>query len=281
MIRASINAAKTCLATVLLALLALLAFPGAAQATRPGDVLQAELRPGWRTADGTHMTALHLRLADGWMTYWRVPGAGGLPLRIDWAGSTNLRGARKHWPAPTIFNTNGHTNYGFARELVLPIEIAPEDAGAPITLDAAAVLGVCKDICIPVDLHLRGTLGAPGSHDPLIEASLARTPRPARDSGLRDIRCTLTPDERGGLRLAVELDMPSLGPSERLVIEAPGRDIRARALGSTRNGSTLRGEALLRERGGAAPAALDRSRLRMTVLSDAGAVEHRGCALER
>ena len=54
----------------------------------PGAVADVSILPGWRTAAGTHMTALRVKLAPGWKTYWRAPGDAGIPPRFDWTGTT-------------------------------------------------------------------------------------------------------------------------------------------------------------------------------------------------
>jgi len=58
------------------------------------DILQAELRPGWRTEDGIHMAALQLDMAPGWKTYWRQPGDSGIPPRFDFSQSVGVQPSR-------------------------------------------------------------------------------------------------------------------------------------------------------------------------------------------
>ena len=41
------------------------------------DLASVTVLPGWRDADGTHVTALRIDLAEGWKTYWRAPGDSG------------------------------------------------------------------------------------------------------------------------------------------------------------------------------------------------------------
>ena len=74
---------------------------------RPSDIVAAEIRPGWRTEQGTIMAALHLRLARDWITYWRHPGESGIAPRLDLSGSGNLAGARLHWPALALVYQGG------------------------------------------------------------------------------------------------------------------------------------------------------------------------------
>jgi DsbC/DsbD-like thiol-disulfide interchange protein len=109
------------------------AAPAAAQALPP-QIVHAELRPGWQTEDGTHLAALHLRLAEGWKTYWRVPGDAGIVPQFDWSRSQNTASVRARWPRPMIFSQNGYRSIGYEGELVLPLEVVPQQAGKPVAL---------------------------------------------------------------------------------------------------------------------------------------------------
>jgi thiol:disulfide interchange protein DsbD len=80
-------------------------------------------------------------------------------------------------------------NYGYSDEVYLPVPIAvPASArpGETVTLRAAAVWLVCKDICIPEDATLEVTLpvvaGTPAPHPAFgkaVAATLAAAPKPA------------------------------------------------------------------------------------------------------
>ncbi len=255
-----------------------LVLPAWAQGVRPSEVVEAQLRPGWSMTDGTHVAALHLRLADGWMTYWRVPGDGGLALRMDWSGSSNISGVAKHWPSPRTFVRNGITNIGYEDELILPIVLTPGTSGQPMHLRADVTLGVCRDICIPVDMQIKGDFaGGAGVPDPVIQGAMTAGPRPARDMGLSALRCTLEPDAKNRMRLRVELEMPRIGSDERVILEPGNPALRVRHGENAREGGLLRAEALVLARDRQHPVMVDRSSLRVTVLSDGAVVEHRGC----
>ena len=87
------------------------------------DIVKAQVLPGWRAADGTHMAALHLELADGWKTYWRSPGDVGIPPRFDWRGSRNVAGVEIMWPTPRITVDHGMYTVGYSNQLVLPMQL--------------------------------------------------------------------------------------------------------------------------------------------------------------
>ena len=251
------------------------AMAGPAGAWSVEDVLQAQVLPGWRTAEGTHMAALHLTLAEGWKTYWRAPGENGVPPRFDWEGSENLDGVEMHWPRPTVFDTGGLRTIGFAHELVLPMEVTLRDAAAAARLVARVDLGVCETVCVPVTVEVAAALPVAAGGDPRIDAALADRPAPAGAAGLRSAQCAVAPLE-DGLRLTATLEMPSLGAGELAVIELHDESVWVSEAVSRRAGDRLTAEAdLVAMDGGAV--ALDRAALRITVLAEGRAVELVGC----
>ena len=266
-------------ASALCALVLLVPDPASAQGVRPSDAVEANLRTGWRSDSTTHMAALHLRLAPGWITYWRVPGEGGLAPLLDWSGSHNVGAVTAHWPQPQLFDYPGYTSIGYADELVLPLEIALATPNQPSILNGQITIGVCRDICMPVDLSIRAELPSRGHPDPQITAALARAPRPAHEAGLRHVACMVEPHERG-LSLAAELLMPPLHTDELVILELPDSPLWVRSLDTRRDGSTLTATAHVSAPPGKGDTALviDRAAVRVTVLGGPQAVEHEGCS---
>jgi len=260
-----------------LGLSALAALPAAAQALEaPEGMARAEILPGWRTAEGTHVAALRIVLAPGWKTYWRAPGEAGIPPRFGWAGSRNLAALRMHWPRPEVYDVNGLRAIGYHGELVLPIEFTPERADRPVRLKMALEFGVCRDICVPVAVRLTAELPAGGGPDARIEAALAARPRTAGEAGVGTVRCTVEPIS-DGLRLTARIDMPSLGPGEVAVFELPDQSIWVSEAEGRREGGLLVAASDLVPPS-AAPFALDRSQILITVLGPDRAVEIAGCS---
>lgn len=268
-----IRAASVALALIVPGLFAPVA---QAQGTIASQIVAAELRPGWRTENGTQMAALHLRLADGWKTYWRIPGEAGIAPRLDWSRSQNVGSVITHWPRPVVFDQNGFRSIGYAGELVLPLEFAPRDPSRPMALMAEITIGVCSDICVPVDLSLSLPLRDAGSPDPLIAAALARRPEPAQGAGLSRATCRLEPGERGG-ELTLRATLPRIGRDEHMVLELPGTDYWVSESVTWREGSELVARARVRAPGRGHAVSLDRSTLSFTVIGDERMVVHRGC----
>lgn len=253
--------------------------PASAQVPRPSDIVAAEIRPGWRTAQGTIMAALHVRLARDWITYWRHPGESGIAPRLDLSGSGNLAAARVHWPAPRLFTKAGYLSIGYADELVLPLELTPALADRPIDLRMALSIGVCDDVCIPVDMDFTVALDGRGGPDRTIRQALARQPSTARAAGLSELRCEFQP-ARKGMHLTTHWTIPQQTGDEYILLEMPGSAWRVQTMPSIRTGGQLSGQAILRARKGQA-AAIDRSAIRMTLITRDGTFEHQGCSLTR
>ncbi len=263
------------LALIASSLLAFSPLTLAARETSQDKVLKATVLTGWTTPEGTRMAALRLDLAPGWKTYWRSPGEAGIPPQFDWSGSSNLRSVRLHWPAPTVFHTNGMQTIGYKDQLILPVELIPKDPAKPIRLDVNVDLGICRDICLPASLDLDAGMAMPGARDPLIDAALKKRPRTAREAGLSTITCAVEPI-RDGLRLTATIAVPRQGDNETVAVETADASIWVSEASVTREGKVLTAVAELVPPSGQ-PFALDRSGVTVTLISDHGAVEVTGC----
>ncbi|NDK34882.1 protein-disulfide reductase DsbD domain-containing protein [Rhodovulum sulfidophilum] len=250
----------------------------AGTAARQEGVLQAEILPGWQTARGTYMAGLHLRLAPGWKTYWRAPGDAGIPPSFDWRGSANLAAVKIHWPRPRVFSSNGIRSIGYVADVVLPIELTPADPERPMELRARIDLGVCQDICMPMELRLDRRLPDAGPAEP-IRAALASQPLDARTARVGRVTCEIAPIS-DGLRLTARIEVPPLGDTETAVFELPDPSIWVSQTELARQGGTLVARSDMVPADGT-PFALDRSALRITLLGQDRAIDIRGCDAAR
>lgn len=237
--------------------------------------VRIEVLDGGMTPRGTYQAALRLTLADGWKTYWRAPGDAGIPPQFDWRRSRNVGDVTITWPAPAVFDQNGLRSIGYSDELVLPVEIAPQQAGKPVRLAGVMDLGVCKDVCLPSSLRFDHRLDAGAARNPAIVAALAQRPYTATEAGVRRSVCRLSPTA-DGLRIEARITMPSAGGREYAVIEPGDPRLWASETATGRDGGTLiaTGDLVSPDGGGFA---LDRSKIRITVLGRDRAVDIQGC----
>ena len=97
--------------------------------------------------------AIQIALAPGWKTYWENPGDSGVPPKLDLPGSANIADAKLLFPAPERHVDNGLTWAGYEQPVSLPLRLKLERPGQPAQLRGSVFLGICKDICIPVEAH--------------------------------------------------------------------------------------------------------------------------------
>lgn len=250
--------------------LSLLALPLLALPAFAEVPVAAHLLPGWQEKDGNRIAGIRLDLQPGWKTYWRAPGEAGIPPEFDWSASDNVAGVRIHWPSPHVFSLNGMRTVGYSDGVVLPIEITPRDPSQPVSLKAHVAMGVCKDICVPVEVEFRAVLDGAGAPDGAIRAALADAPE-------RDGRAACSVDPiSDGLRVTAEVALPDTGGDEMVVIEPREADIWVSEATVTRQGGRIVAVADLVPPAGA-PFALDRGAMRLTVLGDNRVVEIAGC----
>jgi DsbC/DsbD-like thiol-disulfide interchange protein len=240
------------------------------------EVLDANLRVGWTMQNGSQMVAFQLRLRDGWKTYWRAPGDAGIPPSFDWAGSRNVKSVTFHWPRPKVFSVGGMQTIGYSHELMLPVEIVPQDPSLPIELKAAVDLGVCSDICVPASFTVTAQLPRPGAGDDAIRSALRQRPSTANEAGVSQATCTIAP-QKDGLRLTAVLNLPSTGGDEIVVVESGVPGVWVSPADVTRAGRELRAEVDMASASGG-PISLQRDAILVTVLGKHRAVEIKGCA---
>jgi suppressor for copper-sensitivity B len=107
------------------------------------------------TGDATRVQlGLEIRLEPGWKTYWRSPGEGGMPPRLDWSGSANLAKMEAAWPAPKRFEIGGMEGVGYDDQVILPLEAALAQSGEPLAVRLSLHYAVCREICMLVEARL-------------------------------------------------------------------------------------------------------------------------------
>lgn len=239
------------------------------------DVAQLEVIPGWRNAAGEHVAGLRISLAPGWKTYWRAPGAGGIPPLFSFEGSSNITASTPHWPTPEVFDLNGLRSIGYENSVVLPMTLIPENDADDIYIQGQVQIGVCETVCIPVSLEFDAVLPNSSSPDPAIAAAFLNQPMTASQANVQDIACNIRPID-DGVTLTTTLQMESMGAPEVVVVEAADPTVWVSEADVIRQGDQLQATVdMLNFNGGTI--AVDRSEIRITVLGSNQAVDIQGC----
>ena len=178
-----------------------------------------------KSAKGQYLAGLEIVMADGWKTYWRMPGDSGVPPTFDWAGSTNVASTKVLYPAPMRMPEAGGIAIGYKQSVLLPVEITPQDASKPVVLKLALEFGVCREICIPAtanfDLSIPATpAGAPA---PQFAAALERVPRPqeSRRKGDPELKRVAVSHNDPSPKLTIEASFAGDAAGADAFIEAP------------------------------------------------------------
>jgi len=162
---------------------------------------------------------LEVRLEDGWKTYWRDPGASGIPPQLDLSGSKGVADAELHFPVPVWIDNPYGDFAGYDAPVALPFTMA-RTANGEADLVANVFLGICEDICIPVQTRLSMRIGsATGSTLAALRVEQAHAMLPPPDAeGLSVVGDGHTKD--GHARLTVtNLADPNATP--QLFVHAP------------------------------------------------------------
>ncbi len=256
-----------------LRLIAFCLFAGPAAAFDGGGIVEVSVMEGWRSDEGVHIAALHMRLEPGWKTYWRVPGEGGIPPRFDWSGSGNLAAAEPRFPIPGVFDISGFKTIGYENEVVFPLLLRPERADSPIALEGRMEFGVCSDICVPVALEVSSLLPPDGGlTDSLIRRALDDQPKMA---GTGSATCLVRPVD-GGMSVTANIRMPDHGHGETVVMEHPDPEIWVTGATLKRSGDTVTAVAEFLSSDGK-PFPMARDAIRITMIGSRGATEIAGC----
>lgn len=104
------------------------------------------------TEQGALDGAIEIELAPGWKTYWRTPGDAGVPPRFDFSASDNAQGGHVEFPAPERYDDGYAASNVYHDRVVLPVRFQVPDASKPVSLDVTLDIGICEEVCIPVNL---------------------------------------------------------------------------------------------------------------------------------
>jgi DsbC/DsbD-like thiol-disulfide interchange protein len=224
-----------------------------------------------------HVAGIEIRLTEGWKTYWRMPGdAGGIPPNFNWAGSTNLAGAKVLFPAPQRLADAAGDSVGYKDGVVFPVHVTPRNPAQPVELKLALEYGICREICVPVEAKL-SLLIPPDNSDSMpaaIATALEGVPRASgayrkTDPDLVRATATLSGEKPS---LVFEVAFPGGTAGADLFIEAPdGLYVGLPQSVAQSSNGVLRFEVELAN--GISPEELRGKTLLVTMVSDAGVAE--------
>ncbi|MDE0921879.1 protein-disulfide reductase DsbD domain-containing protein [Aurantimonas coralicida] len=169
--------------------------------TYASEQVTLHLVAGEAAPDGTVRGALLLDLAPGWHTYWLDPGASGIPPHIDFTATDNLAAADLKFPAPLRFGEGIARANGYENAVAIGYALTPRPGTTLDTVTASLAIGVCQDICIPVQAELAANAGDTAATETVVATFAAL---PARGGPLGRISSAVLPAGGDVLTVAVE-----------------------------------------------------------------------------
>ncbi len=200
-------------------------------------VLAAAAVSEWQEAEGGRMrlvtagqkegalkAGLEIELEEGWKTYWKVPGDAGLPPDLDSSASENVAKIETLWPVPHRIKAGGTEILGYKEGIIFPFLVTPKDSLQSVTLNLAAQIGLCAELCVPLYAEMSLSFAGNGSHDLatelLIDRDMALVPSGPRDDfRIDEIHEDAAAD--GSRRLLIAALIPDGYGKKDLFVEAP------------------------------------------------------------
>jgi len=186
-----------------------------------GDIRIVADRP---QPDGTIPAILDIRLKPGWKTYWLEPGASGIPpqVRIDPKDGISFSGMR--FPAPKSFGDGVGGYTGYDKSVAFPLLLKSEKSG-DLSLKVSIFLGICKDICIPVQADLSLSLPKGAAENPLDKARIEDAVAALPGQPSETFKVKAASFDTAGKRLRLSLVTPGVSaetPPELFLAGPPG-----------------------------------------------------------
>ncbi|WP_322406749.1 protein-disulfide reductase DsbD family protein [Idiomarina sp. PL1-037] len=151
---------------------------------------------------------LHVELDEGWKTYWRSPGEGGIPPTFDASESSNIENIEWHWPVPSRYSIQGINTVGYQGSLTFPlmIELPPDAQQAHIS--GTLTMSSCTTVCVltdyPIDLHINlDTLTVDSDRAFAFNQAMGKVPR---EYDSNDVKQAIWSDASQRVQLTIERD---------------------------------------------------------------------------
>jgi len=185
-------------------------------------------------AEGHLRGALELRLKPGWKTYWMDPGDAGVPPTLTIRHNGAEIPIELRFPAPRRFADTYSSWAGYDKDVSFAFTLAlPAGLETTPALDAALFIGLCEQICIPVQAALPVDLtAAQGPAE--TEAAFSALP------GTPTEKFGATLAQTAGGRLLVDVATGDSAGEAELFVATDGRAMLGAPEPAGRHGATAR-----------------------------------------
>lgn len=193
-------------------------------------------------ASGKIRAALQIEPKPGWITYWREPGNSGIPPEVTIAPESGVTLEAMAYPVPKHFFNGSIEDIAYDAPVTLPLSLRAAGKG-PVDINAAAFIGICKDICIPFQANFSLKLGAAmqsrPEEDAILQAADARLPKPP-SANFGVTAHAMSPDMK---LLSLTLALPGDGTdAPDIIVTGPSGHAFTKQIGGRRDGATFKTE---------------------------------------
>ena len=150
---------------------------------------------------------LHLKMPDGWHTYWKNFGETGEATKVNWTLPDGVTAGLIQWPVPERVESFDQFTYAYHHEilLIIPLQLSKDIKPGEYELKGTVTWLECEETCLPGEKELStklvvGDEGKMGEHadlfakwrghwaDPEVMPKLkAKWAGPADDKGMRSV----------------------------------------------------------------------------------------------
>ncbi len=132
--------------------------------------LVATLNPSTNQVSGV----IEFQLDKGWKTYWREPGASGIPPQFDFSGSRHFAAGEIGFPVPEHVVLKDSEFVGYHDRVMFTFEGMVTDFASDGAIRLNLLAGVCEEICIPATAAFELPTSDLMVSDPLAEQAVAK-----------------------------------------------------------------------------------------------------------
>jgi DsbC/DsbD-like thiol-disulfide interchange protein len=148
---------------------------------------------------------IDIQLTDGWKTYWRDPGSGGITPSIDVSNTTLINGVDIHFPVPTWVESKYGDYAGYIEPVQIPFTMELSSPAHDTEINARLMVGICAEICIPAfqdfTIQIEEATGSTRA-SAIVANAFAALPKLPEEIGIKITSEKL--ENEGGFELTVE-----------------------------------------------------------------------------
>ncbi|WP_184458331.1 protein-disulfide reductase DsbD domain-containing protein [Rhizobium aethiopicum] len=196
-------------------------------------------------AGGKIRAGLQIEPKPGWITYWREPGNSGIPPQVTIAPAGGVTLDAIGYPVPKHFFKGGIEDIAYDAPVTLPLSLTAAGKGG-VEIDAAAFIGICKDICVPFQAKLSLKLGRAMQSHPEEEAILAAADATLPKSPSDDFKVTAHAISADRKTLSLTLALPGDGKgAPDIIVTGPSGYAFTKQSGGKRDGATFKTDMMI------------------------------------